>query len=243
VKELSVVIPTYNERENIEILIPQIQEVFGNHSIDGEIVVVDDESSDGTREVLEKLSNDMPNVHIRFRDPPSSIARSWYEGFDMAEKENVVCIDADLCHDPKYFPEMLDELENYDIVIGSRYLTTEPMMMKDKSKAATYTSFLGQFITRFATGFTETDTSHSFRMFKKKVFEAVKGELTQEGNVFLIQFLMQAKRQGFRVTEVPIEYGKRIYGETKLKVFKEGLRYLGFVGHVMMLRLIPRKAA
>jgi hypothetical protein len=111
------------------------------------------------------------------------------------------------------------------------------MMVKDKSWLASYVSFAGQFITRITTGFQETDTSHSFRLFKKSVFEGIKHNLKREGNVFLIEFLILAKRNGCRVTEIPIEYGKRIHGVTKLRVFREGLRYLRYIGTVLSMRL------
>ncbi|HYR45007.1 MAG TPA: glycosyltransferase, partial [Terriglobia bacterium] len=149
---------------------------------------------------------------------------------------NIVCIDGDLCHDPNYFPAMLSRLDSNDLVIGSRYLD-HSMMMRDKSWLASYVSYLGQFITRTVTGFTETDTSHSFRMFKKSVFDKIKSRLNKEGNVFLIEFLVHAKRNGYRVTEIPIQYGKRIHGQTKLRVFREGLRYLHYIITVVRMRL------
>ena len=235
-KELSVVIPTYNEGENIKILVPQILDVFSKSNIDGEIVIVEDRSTDGSDEILKKMSSEISNLKVRFREPPNSIARAWYEGFDMASKENIVCIDADLCHDPKYFPKMLEKLENHDIVIGSRYLKRTIDAMKGKSTFAILVSAFGQHLTRFATGFFETDTSHSFRMFKKNVFLAIKDGLNSEGNIFLIEFLLRAKRKGFTVTEIPIEYGKRIHGETKLKVFKEVIRYLKFIGKILLMK-------
>src|SRR5580692_3429272 len=81
-RELSVVIPTYNERENLKILIPNIQRVFHSNELDGEIVVVDDNSKDGSREVLMDLMKVHPNLVVRFRENAPSIARSWYEGFE-----------------------------------------------------------------------------------------------------------------------------------------------------------------
>jgi dolichol-phosphate mannosyltransferase len=235
---LSVVIPTFNERENLKILIPSVENVFLKHGIDGEIIVVDDRSTDGSAEVLAELTAKCPSLRVRIRDGSPSIARAWYEGFDLASKENIVCIDGDLCHDPNYFPAMLARLDQADLVIGSRYLARS-MMVKDKSWLASYVSFVGQFLTRLATGFQETDTSHSFRLFKKSVFENIKTQLKSEGNVFLIEFLILAKRQGCRVTEIPIEYGKRIHGETKLRVFREGIRYLKYIATVLSMRFRP----
>jgi len=236
VQQLSVVVPTFNERENILVLVPQILDVFRDAQIDGEIIIVDDRSTDGSREVLDRLEQEHTNVRVKHRDPPPSIARAWYDGFDMAEKENIVCIDADLCHDPKYFPEMLETLHDCDLVIGSRYMESWKANMADKSLPAIYASALARFLTGFVTGFKETDTSHSFRLFRKEVFHRVKDHLKSEGNVFLIEFLIHAKRENFRVREISIEYGKRIHGETKLRVLHEGIRYLKFIAKVWNIR-------
>lgn len=235
-KKLSVVIPTFNECENLRILIPRIQRVFQENQLDGEIVVVDDNSSDGSQELLKELTRTHSNLVVRIREGAPSIARAWFEGFELASKDNIVCIDGDLCHDPAYFPQMLAEMKSNDLVIGSRYLDRS-MMMKDKSWLASYVSFVGQFLTRMVTGFRETDTSHSFRMFKRSVFEGIKGQLKSEGNVFLIEFLIHAKHNGCRVSEIPIQYGKRVHGETKLRVFREGLRYLRYIARVVGMRL------
>jgi dolichol-phosphate mannosyltransferase len=234
--ELSVVVPTFNERENLVILIPRIQRVFQEHGIQGEIIIVDDNSTDGSLEIFSELATTYDNVVVSVREGPPSIARAWFEGFDLASKQNIVCIDGDLCHDPNYFPAMLAQLESHDLVIGSRYMDRS-MMMKDKSWLASYVSFFGQILTRFVTGFRETDTSHSFRMFKRSVFQDIKSKLKNEGNVFLIEFLIHAKRNGCRVVEIPIEYGKRIHGQTKLRVFREGVRYLRYIFTVMSMRI------
>lgn len=228
-KELSVVIPTYNEKNNLQILIPRILDVFKKNEIDGEIIIVDDSSLDGSFEFLLEQEKQIPCLKAIFRRPPASISRSWYEGFEASRKRIIVCIDADLCHDPGYFPQMLKKMDEFDIVIGSRYLNNPISAMEEKSRFAVFLSICGQFITRFVTGFKEFDISHSFRMFKKDVFDGIKGKLKSKGNTFLIEFLYYAKKQGANVTEIPIEYGKRIYGATKLKVSREGFRYACFI--------------
>jgi dolichol-phosphate mannosyltransferase len=236
--ELSVVIPTFNERENLAILIPRIQQVFRENGIRGEIVIVDDNSTDGSRETLSALQEEYDNLVVSIRKGRPSIARAWFEGFELASKENIVCMDGDLCHDPNYFPAMIAQMGSHDLVIGSRYLQHHSMQMtNDKSFLASFVSFVGTYLTRYATGFDETDTSHSFRMFKKSVFESIKPQLRNEGNVFLIEFLFHAKKNGCRVTEIPIEYGKRIHGQTKLKVFREGTRYLRYISTILAMRL------
>jgi dolichol-phosphate mannosyltransferase len=235
-KSLSVVTPTFNEKENIEILVPKILDVFDTYEIDGEVIIVDDRSTDGTVGLLKKIAANHPNVIPVFRLAPPSIARSWFDGFNLASKDVIVCIDADLCHDPGYFPQMLDRIGEFDIVIGSRYLNNPMGVMEDKHFLPILFSIMGQFLTRFVTGFKEYDSSHSFRMFKKEVFLSVKDQLRHEGNVFLIEFLYYAKKRGFKVTELPIQYGKRIHGTTKLKVWNEGARYLKFIFRIIVMR-------
>lgn len=235
-KNLSVVIPTFNEKENIEILVPKILNIFKTYKIDGEIIVVDDRSTDGTIETLKEIAETHPNVLPIFRPPPPSIARSWFDGFNLASKDVIVCIDADLCHDPCYFPQMAEKIGEFDIVIGSRYMNNRAGLMEGKNFLPVILSIMGQFLTRFVAGFKECDISHSFRMFRKEVFHAVKDQLKHEGNVFLIEFLYYAKKQGFHVTELPIVYGKRIHGETKLNVWNEGVRYLKFIFLIVLMR-------
>jgi dolichol-phosphate mannosyltransferase len=239
-KSLSVVIPTFNEKENIQILVPRILEVFGKNNINGEVVIVEDPSTDGSAEVLRSLESRHSAVRVIFRKPPGSLSKAWHEGFEAAEKEHVVCIDADLCHDPAVFPEMLSKMETFDLVIGSRYLDSGTAKMEDKSLLAILCSRFGQISSRLVFGFKETDTSHSFRMFKKELFNRIANRLDQEGNVYLIQFLYEAEKAGAKVTEVPIVYGKRIHGETKLKVTKETVRYFKFVFRTLGRKLTGR---
>ena len=212
-------------------------EVFKNNRIDGEIIIVDDSSSDGTFEFLNEQKFFIPSLKVIFRKLPASISRAWYEGFEAANKKIIVCIDADLCHNPDCFPGMLEKMNEFDIVIGSRYLNNPVNVMEGKSRFAVFLSVCGHFITRSVIGFKEFDTSHSFRMFKKDIFNAIKGKLKNKGNTFLIEFLYYAKKNGAKVTEIPIKYGKRVYGSTKLKVSREGLRYICFIVKMFFKRV------
>lgn len=235
-QELSVVIPTYNEKSNIEILIPQLFEVFNRNAIDGEIIIVDDSSTDGTQDVIKEFVQILDCIRPVFRTPPNSLSQSWYEGFNIASKKNIVCIDADLCHDPIYFLPMLNLMETYDIIIGSRYINKGLHVMEGKPFYAILVSIVGQYLTRWTTGIRAKDTSHSFRMFRKDVFQTIKPALTCEGNAFLVEFLYLANRAGYKIGEIPITYGKRLHGATKLKVTKEGLRYLKLIAKLAVRR-------
>ncbi|MBI2476179.1 MAG: glycosyltransferase [Candidatus Taylorbacteria bacterium] len=228
-KELSVVIPTYNEKKNLQILIPKILAVFRKNQLDGEIIVVDDRSGDGSFEYLSEQVKLIPELKVIFRDPPPSLAGAWFEGFEAASKKYVASIDADLCYEPELLPVMLKKMKDFDMVIGSRYVNNRFSMMKGKPVFPVLLSIISQFITRLATGLTVYDTSSGFRLFKKKVFNAIKDKLKTKGNTFLIEFSFYAKENGARIMEIPIEYGERIYGATKLKISREGFRYLRFI--------------
>ena len=221
---LSVVIPIYNECQNIEILVPDIQRVFKENELDGEIIVVDDQSNDGSWELLCEMKESNANLHIYRRNGVRSLSESWHFGFSKAGKEVIVCVDGDLCHDPEEFPRMLKMLSSVDIVIGSRYL--QGGMMIDKSFFARIASYYGRHVTRLVSGVDCSDPSHSFRMFKSSVFETISSELETHGNVYLVHFLVLAKREQFTIGEVPIKYGRRLYGETKLNLVREVTTYL-----------------
>lgn len=231
--ELSVIIPTYNERENLQILLPKILHVFNKNKLDGEIIIVDDRSTDGSFEYLTAQAKLIPELRIIFRTPPPSLARAWFEGFDAATKKNVASMDADLCYDPEVLPVMLERMKDVEVVVGSRYIHKRFTVMKGKPVFLAYLSIVGQFIARMVTGLTVYDTSSGFRMFKKSVFsgirEKLKGGGNTLGNTFLIEFLYYAKKNGARMMEIPIEYGERIHGTTKLKISREGVRYLKFI--------------
>ena len=228
-KELSVVIPTYNERENLQILLPKILDVFKKNQLDGEIIIVDDRSQDGSFEYLTEQTKLIPELKVIFRNPPRSLSGAWFDGFVAASKKNVASMDADLCYDPEVLPIMLEKMKAFDVVVGSRYIDNRFTLMKGKPVFLVYLSIVGQFIARMVTGLAVYDTSSGFRMFKKTIFNAIKGKLKVQGNTFLIEFLYYAKKSGARMTEIPIEYGERLYGTTKLKISREGFRYLGFI--------------
>lgn len=228
-KELSVIIPTYNEKKNLQILIPKVLDIFKKNQLDGEIIIVDDRSEDGSFEYLNEQTKSVPELKVIWRNPPRSLSDAWFEGFEAASKKNVASMDADLCYNPEVLPVMLEKMNDFDVVVGSRYVHNRFTLMKGKPVFLVSLSIVGQFIARMVTGLDVYDTSSGFRMFKKSLFNAIKEKLKTKGNTFLIEFLFYAKKNGARMTEIPIEYGERIHGATKLKISREGFRYLGFI--------------
>ena len=226
--ELTIVIPTFREKENLEILIPSIENAFRCLESIFQILIIDDYSDDGTEGLVEAMCRRYGNVKIFVRKGKNDIASAWQDGFSMAEGRYIACMDGDLSHDPEYLVKMYNEIKNrdYDIVIGSRYLEGFCRDFQGKSLLPRVTSACGQYLGRFLSGLKQRDISHSFRIFKREVFHNVKDGLSFKGNSYLVEFLYLAVKNNFSVCEIPIIYRKRGYGRTKLKIFKEGIRYI-----------------
>lgn len=235
---LSIVIPTYKEAENIRILIPKIEETLESIGIQGEIIIVDDDSQDGIVEFIETLKPRYNNISLIVRNGVCGIASAWLEGMNASRGSKIVIMDADLCHDPCYFQPMLEKLKEYDMVIGSRYMPGHETQMLGKSFIAVFVSKLGQIMYRWILQQNLRDSSHSFRMCHREVYLSLKDDLRFDGNVMMMEFAFKTIRAGFRVVEIPVTYGERIYGETKLEIPTQGLKFLKALFY---LRLLNKK--
>jgi len=227
--ELSVIIPTYNEKKNIGALIPRIQ--AATKGLDSEIIIVDDDSPDGTAAYSINLNKKYGNIVTIVRKSDRGLAPALIEGMSIASGRHILCMDADLVHDPKEIPRMLSHMQDHDVVIGSRYLkasrTRRPFVRN-------VVSLGGQYVQRGLLGLKVLDTTNNYRMFKSKVFESVKDKLHTDGNVMLFEFVYHAAKQGYRIKEIPIEYVERVVGQSKLSIPRETYQ---FIKRVVRLRL------
>ena len=226
---LSLVIPTYKEAQNIDILLPQIYDALSADFPDLVVIIVDDDSQDGIPEVVKRHNTEFRGIiKLKVRKGKKGLASAWKEGIKLCETPLVGILDADLAHDPKDVSRMVECLtaETLDMVIGSRYLPQHFVEMEGKSFLATRLSLLGQKLVRMFLGLKVNDISHSFRVFKKEVFLKIEPMLECEGNAMMVEFTFHTAKSGFRIGEIPICYGKRKYGTTKLGILKEGLRFL-----------------
>lgn len=226
--DLTIVIPTYKEKDNLAVLIPSLESTFKEAACDFQVLIIDDFSGDGTIESVKKLDGQYGNVKIISRNKKKDIASAWQEGFNLVKGRFIACMDGDLSHDPAYLINMYKEIlqSGCDMVIGSRYLGGFYRDFQGKNFLARLTSASGQYLGRFITGLKQRDISHSFRIFKREVFETIKDKLTRKGNSYLVEFLYLVVKNNFSIREAPIVYRKRLYGRTKLKILKEGIRYI-----------------
>ena len=225
-----VMIPTYNEKENIKVLIDKILalKIKNMH-----IVVVDDNSPDGTWRIVHDISRKNKNVHLLLRKKDKGRGAAGRDGFIYCLKHSadiVVEMDADFSHDPKYIPSMLEELKNADLVLGSRRIKGG----KDVGRG-----LLRKLVTlganlyiRLMLGLKVKDCNSGFRCFKREVLEKINPEKLESKSPSIVQeVLFKAHLKGFKIKETPITFINRTKGKSKL-----GVPQLA-AGYFMVLKL------
>ena len=207
-----VVIPTYNERENL----PRLVSLLRQARADLQILVVDDGSPDGTGDLVLELAKQLGGIHLLRREGKQGLASAYVDGFSRALAEGasrVVQMDADLSHDPKDVPRLLEA--DADVVIGSRYVEgggTRGWPLKRK-----LLSRFGSIYARAWLGLPYRDVTGGFKAWRRATLEQVLAEpLQSEGYAFQVEMTLRAVRGGASVTEVPIVFTERAAGASKM---------------------------
>ncbi len=209
-----VVIPTYNERENLRELLAGIRE----HAPGASVLFVDDGSPDGTAEEAEALGRGLGGIEVLQRGRRLGIGSAYREGFARglaSGYRRFVSMDADLSHEPRYLPAILAASERADVVIGSRYV--RGVSVVNWSVKRLVLSVAANGYARAVTGLPVRDCTSGFQCFRREVLEAIHVErLRFNGYAFLIELKYKAHRRGFRLSEVPIIFIDRRFGKSKL---------------------------
>ncbi|HEV2780265.1 MAG TPA: polyprenol monophosphomannose synthase [Actinophytocola sp.] len=230
-----VVIPTYNERENLEPIVKRLHAAVAK----AHVLVVDDGSPDGTGEVADKLAAADDRVHVLHRTEKAGLGRAYVAGFEWGIERGyavLVEMDADGSHAPEDLPRMLDALTDADLVIGSRYVPGGKVVNWPKSREVF--SRGANLYSRIALGARIKDITAGFRAYRREVLEKLKLQtVASAGYCFQIDLTIRTEEAGFTVVEVPITFTEREYGESKmtgpvvrealLRVTKWGLRRRG----------------
>lgn len=210
-----VVIPTYNERENLE----QLVEKIWQHESDLHVLVVDDNSPDGTGKIADELSRKHPGkLFVLHRRNKDGLGRAYVEGFKHALQKDygiILQMDADLSHDPSYLPLLLEPLRHASLVLGSRYLHGISVVNWDFKRLML--SKMATKYVRLITGMPFTDTTGGFKCWRRETLEAVGLEAVfSNGYLFQIEMTYRAYKKGFKVVEVPIIFVERNLGKSKM---------------------------
>ena len=214
-RQAIAVIPTYNERANLPLLVAGIRQ----HAPGMHILFVDDNSPDGTGTLADELSRQFPGeVSVLHRAGKAGLGKAYVAGFSQVlagPYQYIMLMDADLSHDPSHLPAFLAKIEENDVVIGSRYITGISVVNWDLKRL-----ILSKMATRYVqlvTGMAYTDTTSGFNMWRREALEAIAfGSTFASGYMFLVEMKFKAYRRGLRVAEVPIIFIERKSGDSKL---------------------------
>ncbi len=209
-----VIIPTYNEKENIRHIISKILEV----EPDFEILVVDDKSPDGTGQIVKDMQKDNSRIHIIERNGKMGLGSAYVVGFKFAVQNSydfVVQMDADFSHNPESIPQLVKRLDDYDLVIGSRYVDGISVVNWPLSRL--FLSYFANIYARIVTGVPVNDLTGGFKCIKRNVLETINlDEINADGYGFQIEVNFLAHEKGFKIVEVPIIFIDRRAGTSKM---------------------------
>jgi dolichol-phosphate mannosyltransferase len=209
-----IIVPTYNERENL----PRMAQKILSLPVAVDLLVVDDNSPDGTGKIADELAAQHPQIHVLHRSEKNGLGRAYIAGFKWALEKNYEFIfemDCDFSHDPEEIPNFLKAAQNFDLVLGSRYsggvrVLNWPLKRLLLSRCAGIYVWL-------ITGMPITDPTGGFKCFRRRALQAIQLDAVQSnGYSFQIELTHRLWRDGFKVVEVPIIFTERVEGTSKL---------------------------
>jgi dolichol-phosphate mannosyltransferase len=238
--KISIVLPTYNEKDNIIVLIKSIQKSL---NCSPEIIIVDDDSPDETWKLVEELQDD--NVKLLRRKNQRCLTTAISDGISLSSGDVVVWMDTDLSMRPDKIPDLLNKIdEGYDISVGSRYIPDGGTVIVEKSQdsmLSVVSSFVMNFFIQRLLDPSFKDYTSGFIAVRRKVLEDIK--LRGDYGEYFIDFIYRAIRKGYRVIEVPYILQARKYGESKTgsNFFQLSRRGLKYIFTSLRLRFTPIK--
>ncbi len=214
----TVILPTYNERENLKRFVEKLQEVFTTNGLSGRIMVVDDNSPDGTGRIADSLAERYQNLAVIHRQEKQGIGPAYISGFKQAlttDTRYIFEMDCDFSHDPANIPAFLEAIEDVDLVLGSRYVPGG--RVENWGLTRRLISRWGGLYARLVLGVPVNDLTGGNKCFRREVLEALDLDaVSSQGYGFQIEMTYRAIRKGFRVKEIPITFTDRQLGQSKM---------------------------
>ena len=218
-----VILPTYNEGQNLPRIVPQI--LSQDQRL--EILVVDDNSPDGTGRLANDLAGVNPRVHVLHRDRKEGLGRAYLAGFAWGLERGFDLLfemDADFSHEPRFLKDLIAASASADLVLGSRYKTGVNVINWPMSRLLL--SYFANLYARWITGLPLTDATAGFKCFRREVLQAIPlDRVRSNGYAFQIEMNFRAWKKGFRLAEVPIVFTDRVEGSSKMSraIVREGV--------------------
>lgn len=215
--KITIVMPTYNEAVNLPLIVPKLLSL----GIAGlSVLVVDDNSPDGTGRVAEELAEKYPGrVEVLHREAKAGLGSAYITGFKHALRDGADYIfemDADLSHPPTDIPHFLEEIRHHEVVVGSRYVPGG-MVDPEWSLWRKFLSWAGNLYARFVTGLQVHDTTAGFKCFRRSALLGLDLErVRSDGYAFQVEMAYACQKKGYQVAEIPISFAERTQGRSKM---------------------------
>ncbi len=221
-----IIIPTYNEYENLG---PLVTAVFANAAAT-DVLIVDDNSPDGTGQLAEKMCADDPRIHVMHRTGKLGLGTAYVAGFKYAIEHSYDAafeMDADFSHDPRYLPDFLRAIEQADLVIGSRYV--QGGSTPNWTLIRRFISGCGNIFARFMLGIPVHDCTAGYRCYRREVLEHIDLDSIQsQGYAFQVELAYRVMKQHYKIVEIPIIFMDRRVGTSKMssKIVTEAFTFV-----------------
>ena len=224
----SVILPTYNERKNLPVIVYLLAKVFKENDLNWEIIIVDDNSPDGTQQIAKQLITvyGSDKILLKPRAGKLGLGTAYIHGLNFVTGDFVIIMDADFSHHPKFIPQFirLQQAHNLDIVTGTRYRSTSSPSTSDAAPGGVHGwDFKRKLVSRGANFLADlvlnpgvSDLTGSFRLYRRPVLEHIISQTVSKGYVFQMEMMVRARSLGYKVGEVPITFVDRIFGDSKL---------------------------
>jgi dolichol-phosphate mannosyltransferase len=218
-----IIFPTYNERENIAKIVHAVLPLDPRINV----LIVDDNSPDGTGEIADRLAQEESKVYVLHRAKKEGLGQAYLAGFKWAIEQKfdyIFEMDADFSHGPEYIKDFLREIKEYDLVIGSRYISGVNVINWPMTRLLL--SYFANVYTRIITGLPLRDATGGFKCFRRDVLETIDlDDVHSTGYSFQIEMSMRAWKKGFTIKEIPIIFVDRRAGESKMskKIVREAI--------------------
>lgn len=218
-----IIFPTYDERENIEKIVHAVLPLDPRVNV----LIVDDNSPDGTGEIADRLVEQQEKVNVLHREKKEGLGQAYIAGFKWALERDydfIMEMDADFSHSPEYVRNFLENIKNNDLVIGSRYISGVNVVNWPMTRLLL--SYFANVYTRWVTGLPLRDATGGFKCFRREVLAALDLDaVTSTGYSFQIEVSMRAWKKGFRIKEIPIVFTDRQAGKSKMskKIVREAI--------------------
>ncbi len=236
--KVCVIIPTYNERENITELVTRILAL----DIGARVIIVDDNSPDGTGDLAEELARQNPRVGVIHRPGKLGLGTAYVAGFKhglAVGADRLITMDADFSHDPAYIPALVALADHFHITIGSRYVPQGGVRNWELRRR--FLSWGANAFARTLLGLHANDCTAGFRCYHREVLESIDlDHIFSNGYSFLVELLFHCQRQGFTVGEIPIIFANRTRGQSKISQ-REIYKAMYTVIRLFASRLIRRR--